>query len=150
MTKRKPPELHKPKGRTSIKTPELLTTICDRIAAGENLSDITAEPDMPDQRQVSRWLLDDHAFARQYARAREDQADHMDALILRTALASKQETANADRVKIMAYQWRASRLKPRVYGDKQMLDVTVRYADLTDEELDAEIARKQRTLGISS
>ena len=150
MTKRKPPELHKPKGRNTIKTQELLDTICDRIAAGENLSDITAEPEMPDQRQVSRWLLDDHGFARQYARAREDQADVMDEMILRTAMASKQDTANADRVKIMAFQWRAARLKPRTYGDKQMLDVTVRYAELSDEELDAEIERKQKTLGISS
>ena len=150
MTKRKPPELHKPKGRPSIKTPELIATICERIAAGENLSDITAEPEMPDQRQVSRWLLDDHVFARQYARAREDQADVMDEMILRTALASKQETANADRVKIMAYQWRASRLKPRVYGDKQTIDVNHRFHDLTDEELDAEIERKQKALGISS
>ena len=150
MTKRKPPELHKPKGRTSIKTQELLDTICHRIALGETLTNICRDPDMPDQKSVWNWLNDDHNFSRNYARAREDQADRMDEMILETADNSTAATANADRVKIMAYQWRAERLKPRMYGAKQTLDVNHRFHDLTDEELDAEIARKQRALGISS
>ena len=52
-------------------------------------------------------------------RAREWQADYMDDLILETANDCTAETAQADRVKIGAYQWRAARLKPKVYGDRR-------------------------------
>ncbi len=60
----------------------------------------------------------DEAFAAKCARAREMQADYMDDLILDVAHACTPETANADRVKISAYQWRASKLAPKRYGDK--------------------------------
>jgi hypothetical protein len=40
----------------------------------------------------------------------------MDDLILDTANDCTAETAQADKVKIGAYQWRAGRLKPKVYG----------------------------------
>jgi len=50
------------------------------------------------------------------ARVCESQADYMDDLILDTANACTPESSPADRVKIGAYQWRASRLKPKVYG----------------------------------
>lgn len=46
----------------------------------------------------------------------------MDHKILSVADASTPETAQADRVKIAAYQWRASKLAPKRYGDK--LDLT--------------------------
>lgn len=42
----------------------------------------------------------------------------MDDLILKTAEACTPETAAADRVKISAYQWRASKLAPKKYGEK--------------------------------
>lgn len=57
-------------------------------------------------------------FAAKYARAREAQADLMDEKILAIADNCTPETAQADRVKIGAYQWRASKLKPKVYGDR--------------------------------
>ena len=50
------------------------------------------------------------------------QADLMDDKILDVADNSTTETAAADRVKISAYQWRASKLAPKKYGDK--LDLT--------------------------
>lgn len=46
----------------------------------------------------------------------------MDDLILETANASTPETAASDRVKISAYQWRASKLQPKKYGDKIEVD----------------------------
>jgi hypothetical protein len=49
------------------------------------------------------------------------QADLMDDLILDTAGSCTAETAAADRVKIGAYQWRASKLAPKKYGDKVAL-----------------------------
>ena len=46
----------------------------------------------------------------------------MDDLILDTANDCTAETAQADKVKISAYQWRASKLKPKVYGDRRQDD----------------------------
>lgn len=77
--------------------------------------------EMPNRSTVIRWMAADDEFASKCARAREMQADLMDDLILETADASTPETAASDRVKISAYQWRASKLQPKKYGDK--LDV---------------------------
>jgi len=64
------------------------------------------------------------AFASLCARARQSQADLMDDKIIETAENCTPETANADRIKIMAYQWRAARLNPKRYGDQISVDHT--------------------------
>lgn len=47
----------------------------------------------------------------------------MDDLILDAAEKTNANNANAMRVKISAYQWRASKLQPRRYGDKLDLNI---------------------------
>jgi hypothetical protein len=110
----------KPTGRPSLATPELFDAICDRIADGISLRTICDADDMPHRATVLRWLDDKQheAFATKYARAREAQGDVMDEKILSVADACTPETAAADRVKIDAYKWRASKLAPKKYGDK--------------------------------
>jgi hypothetical protein len=107
-------------GRPSIYSDELAELICKRLIEGESLRKICADEGMPDRSTVVRWLADpDHAeFCQQYGRAREAQSDLMDDLILDVANSCTAETAAADRVKIGAYQWRASKLAPKKYGDK--------------------------------
>ncbi len=113
-------------GRPSLYSEELTDRICNRIADGDSLRKICEADDMPDRETVSRWLAnEDHrAFAAKYARAREAQADLMDEEILEVARASKPETAASDRVKVLAFQWRASKLKPKVYGDRIQQEVS--------------------------
>jgi hypothetical protein len=48
----------------------------------------------------------------------------MDDLILETANACTPATAPADKVKIAGYQWRASKLMPKVYGYKTEVALT--------------------------
>ena len=43
---------------------------------------------------------------------------------METANACTPATAQADRVKISAFQWRAAKLKPKVYGDKAEVAMT--------------------------
>ena len=95
-----------------------MDTILNRLIEGESLRRICADPDMPDRRTVMRWQDEDAEFDTKCARAREWQGDYMDDLILETANACTSETAQADRVKISAYQWRASKLAPKKYGEK--------------------------------
>lgn len=105
-------------GRPSLYSPKMVEDICDRIADGESLRTICDDATMPDRRTVLRWLDAHPDFAAKYARAREAQGDAMDDKILAVADACTAETAAADRVKIMAYQWRAAKLAPKKYGDK--------------------------------
>lgn len=106
-------------------TPELAEQICKNIAEGESLRRICMKDGMPSRMTVLRWLERDHeGFVAKYARAREAQADTMDDFILDVANACTPETAQADRVKIGAYQWRAMKLAPKKYGDKQQVEHT--------------------------
>ena len=58
-------------GRPSIKTPELLAAICERLAVGESVRSICRSEDMPTDCAVFRWLATDVAFQKQYLQAKE-------------------------------------------------------------------------------
>lgn len=98
--------------------------VCSRLIKGESLRRICRDEKMPDRETILNWLESDAEFSAKYARARESQADYMDDLIQDVADASTAETAAADRVKIGAYQWRASKLQPKKYGDKLSAELT--------------------------
>jgi len=108
--------------RPSSFTEELADEIFERIASGESMRMICESENMPHRSTVIRWMADNKDFATKCARAREFQSDVMDDLILDTANACTSETAQADKVKIAAYQWRASKLAPKKYGDKLELE----------------------------
>jgi hypothetical protein len=105
-------------------TQALADEICERVIDGQSLRTIAADPSMPARSSIIKWLSQNEAFAVQYARAREAQADAMDDEILDSARATTNETAQADRVKIDAFKWRAARLAPKKYGDKFLHDHT--------------------------
>jgi len=62
-----------------------LTTICDRLAEGESLRDICADPAMPARATIFRWLARNEEFRREYALARECYAEGLMDEILRIA-----------------------------------------------------------------
>ena len=111
-------------GRASDFRDEIATRICDLLMDGVSLRSICGLEDMPGRTTVFRWMDENPDFASRYARARMLQADLMDDLILETANACTPATAQADRVKISAFQWRAAKLKPKVYGDKAEVAMT--------------------------
>jgi hypothetical protein len=110
--------------RPSSFSQQMADDICRRLADGESLRQICRDDHMPDRATVFRWLDANEGFATEYARARERQGDHMDDLILEAAEACTSENAQAVRVKILAYQWRASKLRPRVYGEKVQNEIS--------------------------
>ena len=114
----------------------------DRIALGEGLIKICAEPGMPSESMVHRWLRQFPEFREKYVRAREEQAHHFADEIQEIAdkcrIGEKRttkadgsvETVTADmvdraRLQIDARKWLMSKLAPKGYGDKQQLDVEV-------------------------
>lgn len=108
--------------RPSTFTQEMADKILEGIIEGESLRSLCSAEDMPAPSTVCKWLTQNEDFREQYTRAREAQGDTMDDLILDEAKAVTPETANAVRVRIDAYKWRASKLKPKVYGDRQTIE----------------------------
>ena len=122
-------------------------TICERLADGESLRSICRDDEMPAKSTVFKWLGLIPAFADQYARARETQADSLADDIVDIADDKKLEP-NDKRVRIDARKWLAGKLRPKAYGDKVAVvggdktDAPIRHShafDLSaasDEELD--------------
>lgn len=115
-------------GRPSEFTAEIANEICERIIASESLKAICADDHMPSETTVRNWLSkglkgDEEEFAsflRQYAHAREAQADtDADAVgeIGRKTLSGEYEP-QAARVAIDALKWSAGKRAPKKYGDK--------------------------------
>ena len=105
-------------GRQTIFTEELADRICERLLNGDSLRQICADESMPNRSTVYRWMDENEAFAAKCARAREAQGDYMDDLIYDEARECTNDNFQAARVRISAYQWRASKLKPKKYGDR--------------------------------
>lgn len=120
MTKKSP----NPVGRPKKYTPELADTIYERMIGGEHIVQICQDEDMPGRSTVYRWMDDYPEFGTRIARAREGLADHLAWQILDMASKSTNETANADRVKLAAWQWHAARLSPKRYSEKIISEIT--------------------------
>jgi hypothetical protein len=123
-------------GRPSGYTPEVADAICERLAGGESLRTICADEGMPSAVSVGRWLADEsrEEFRRQYARAREAQADYLADEILQIADDGRNDTyptengaaVNHDaiqrsRLRVDARKWYAAKLAPKKYGEKMAI-----------------------------
>ncbi len=111
-------------GRPSLYTVELGEQICERLMDGESLVKICSSESMPSRSTVMRWQNSDPDFEAKCARARLMQADLMDDKILDEANACDEDNYQAAKVRISAYQWRASKLAPKKYGDKVQAEVS--------------------------
>lgn len=117
-------------GRPNSFSPEIANAICERIAGSESLKSICRDEDMPSESTVRNWLArgskaesqEDEfaAFLRQYAHAREAQADtDADEVgdIGRKTLAGEYDP-QAARVAIDALKWSAGKRAPKKYGER--------------------------------
>lgn len=107
--------------RPSIYTEEIADEICERLANGEFLVAICADDHMPHRTTVFRWERESPDFATRCAHARVYQGDWHAHRVRVTADQCTPETAVADRVKISAYEWLASKLDRKRYGDDKEL-----------------------------
>jgi len=133
----------RPVGRPSIFTEEIAAEICRRVALGESVRSICRESEFPSQWTVIAWLGQEKYsdFAKNYARAREVQADSTYEEIQEVEVEVRAGIIDAQvaRVLIDSKKWRAGRMKPKIYGDKVSLEHTGSIETLTDEQLDNKI-----------
>jgi len=116
---------HTPKrgpGRPPIEyTEELAERICERLIEGESMYQIEADPDMPSRHTMMRWNAKNEDFATRCARARIPQADgaHDKMTDIENGVLEGRIDPAAARVVVSSMQWRAAKLAPKKYGDKQ-------------------------------
>lgn len=99
--------------------------VLDELHTGRSLRQVCQDDGMPDVKTIGRWLIADAAFALRYAQARMAQAnglfDRMEAV--EESVSAGTIDSHAARVILDSMRWRASKLAPKVYGDR--LDVSV-------------------------
>lgn len=124
-------------GRPTLYSDELASEICRRIVEGESLTRICKDDDMPNVSSVYLWLFKHKDFSNQYALAREDQADTYSDQIVdigeevpmmvitdedgKVTKRIDPAGVNRNRLRVDARKWVAAKLKPKKYGDRQVL-----------------------------
>ena len=128
-----------PAGRPSIFTSELADKICDLIATSEHGTATLCQMHdwMPDESSIRLWRFKDEQFSLKYIQAKRFQAELFAESTLRIAeqKATYFDSEGNERVdaghvawqklNINTRQWHASKLAPKIYGDKQQSDTTV-------------------------
>ena len=154
-------------GRPTIYTEELALEICTRLASGRSLRSISNDEDMPDARTVHYWRLSNPSFFQQYEAARQIQAETLVDELLdiaddgtndwmeRTGKDGENlgwvvngEAVQRSRLRLDTRKWYASKIIPKIYGEKQTVDlnaqvhstVVIDASTLPTEQLDAILA----------
>lgn len=143
-------------GRPSTFTEAEGDAICERLAVGESLRAICRDDAMPAMSTVFKWLTQQPQFAEQYARAREEQAEALADEIVGIAdeadvttkidgedvrLALDATAVARNRLRVDSRKWVASKLKPKKYGDRQILagDPDAPLMLMPEDQLDARL-----------
>ena len=136
-------------GRPSIYTQPLAAQITEQLANGRSLAQILSQPGMPSKQTVYSWLHTNREFMDHYVRAREEQADYFADQCIEIADATVgMDSAGvaAARIRIEARKWRASVLKPKVYGTKVVAEQTVHVSPAIEQESPEMIAARWQQL----
>jgi hypothetical protein len=109
-------------GRPPIEyTEELAERICSRLIEGESMNQIAKDPDMPSRATMLRWMAGNADFGARCARARLSQAEgvHDQMVEIENGTLEGSIPTDVARVVLSSKQWRAAKLAPKKYGDKQ-------------------------------
>lgn len=137
--------------KNSVKfSQEIFDEICVRIAEGESLRKICKDKKMPNITTVWHWVNNNEALDKQYARAREEQAETLVDEIIDISDEKKddtyldeegnevinQEVIARSRLRVDARKWVASKLKPKRFGDYTKIQAEVKDTSATSTWLD--------------
>jgi hypothetical protein len=134
---------HPPKnkgGRPTDYTSKKGDRICDIISTSSmginKICEAYADSDLPkDAATVRKWRLQNPEFAIKYARAKLSQADIFAEECIEIADNSTPENVNKDRLRIDTRKWLASKLLPKQYGDRTLLEQKDEENEQLKEEL---------------
>lgn len=127
-------------GRPSKYTPELVETICLRLANGEPLAVMCRDEGYPDQSTVWDWMQSKPGVSQSIARAREDGWDMIAYQCRNTARGRGESTEDVKRDKLiietdlkLLAKW-----DPKRYGEKQQIEHSGNVSNAADKEQIAE------------
>lgn len=124
-------------------TEEIVDRICQALAGGESIRDISALPWSPSEPTIYRRMAADEEFAGRISQARAAQQEYeMDACIHMADKATPEDW-QVVKLRIWARQWRAAKLAPKKYGDKMAIEHSGHIEQMSDEQLNAKIAAMQ-------
>ena len=105
--------------------------LLEQIAYGRPMRSICAEPGMPTEQSVYYWLQRDEVFRQKYFDAKEIAGlVHGEKIIdVNSEIVSRLEALSAAQVSALKlksdnYKWSASKLAPKMYGDKSKVDLS--------------------------
>ena len=138
-------------GRPAVFTKELGDLVCERLGMGESMRSISRDPVMPAMTTLFKWIRTDKEFAQQYDRAKEESADAIYEEIMeiaddgnndwmeqhgedaaKAAYKLNGESIQRSRLRVDTRKWMASKMKPKRYGDRQIIDQTTTTVALDD------------------
>jgi len=126
MTAKKPKVLHGYASHGTLLSAELFEALCVAVGNGESIHRLTQRPDMPNRETFFRQCRTMPERATRYAEALalrgEKLADEIVDLSDEAMYAASPEEAQAYRLRVDARKWVASRLLPRKYGDKMVVE----------------------------
>ena len=108
-------------GSVSPYTPELGEAICLRIAGGESVLAIGADPAMPCCVTIYNWARRNDDFREMYLRAKEMAADLLFDLSREIAMEATEASVRSDRLRIETLRWHTAMLAPKKYGTRRAL-----------------------------
>ena len=118
-------------GRPSSYTVELAEKICRAIAEGRPLNRVCKEEEWcPSEYTVYNWLDKHPEFAKNYARAREQQQEVFAAEVI--SIADTVKDAAIARNMMDARKWYAGKVAPKRWGDKIEIDARVEATGASD------------------
>ncbi len=158
-------------GRPTDYTPELAASICAMLADGLSLRTVCLEPEMPEKATVFMWLRKHQEFADQYTRAKEQSTmAHFEDLLSIADEDVSEPIINEDgqpimdgggkplkaitrlgiehaKLRIDTRKWAMSKLLPKKYGDRTVLDATINdYSGMSSDERKRKLLELQQEL----
>lgn len=104
----------------------VVAAICREIMLGGKVRDACSSQRIS-RDTLASWLTEDAELGEMYSRARAEQANHYadEALEIADSPATTTEEVQRNRLRVDTRKWLASKLAPRLYGDRVQQDVTV-------------------------
>lgn len=152
-------------GRPTIYDEKLSAEMCVRITAGESVRSITSDDEMPAMATFFRWLNEKEDFKEQYAIAKQlgaealfadilsisddgtnDWMEKMDAQGQANGWSVNGEAIARSRLRVDSRKWYLSKVLPKVYGDKQQIETTHTFAQMSDDEVNSRIKALENEL----
>lgn len=108
--------------KADLDDPAVVEKLCDLVASGQSIQDVCKRPDFPSESTIYLRMAKDDDFRRRIAQAREAQQEREADMMVVMADKATPQNWQVARLRIWARQWRAAKLAPKKYGDRQAVE----------------------------